>query len=234
MNAFITGASKGIGNAIARAFAAENINLCLVAREETHLKKLQSELKKQYPELKIIIITADCSIKTELQKAAALANDFFEDNIDILVNNAGLFLPGNLMDEPDENLHNQWLLNVMAGYYLYKIIAKKMALRQSGHIFNICSVASIENVKNASSYAVTKSAQLSLNNSMRSEMMDYGVKVTAIIPGNTYTSSWEGTTLNPDFFVQADDVASAIVNALKMSENANVEQIIIRPKRTLF
>jgi len=100
-----------------------------------------------------------------------------------------------------------------------------------GHIFNICSVASLSPVVEAGMYTVTKAALLSLTNTMRLEMQEYGIKVTAVIPGSTLTDSWKGQQVDKDQMVLPEDIASAIINIYKMSVGANVDQIIIKPAK---
>ena len=101
--------------------------------------------------------------------------------------------------------------------------------RRSGYIFNICSIASINPVTSAGSYSVTKFALLGLTKVLREEMMEFGVKVTAILPGSTLTGSWEGTTLPSERFVDPQDIAEALINCLNTSKGANIDQLIIRP-----
>jgi short-subunit dehydrogenase len=103
-----------------------------------------------------------------------------------------------------------------------------MAARE-GHIFTICSVAALNPIAEAGTYSVTKFALLGLSRVMRLEMMPHNVKVTAVIPGSTLTNSWEGTTIETDKFVLPEDIASAIVNAYKMSPGANIDELIIKP-----
>jgi 3-oxoacyl-[acyl-carrier protein] reductase len=146
-----------------------------------------------------------------------------------LINNAGIFIPSQLFDEHDNLLQKQMSINVYAPYLFSKILGKKMIENKSGHIFNICSVASLNPVKNAASYSVTKIALLGLTKALREELMPHHVKVTAILPGSTLTDSWAGTDIPAERFVSAEDVAKAILACLQMSEGANVDELIIRP-----
>ncbi|RYE08781.1 MAG: SDR family oxidoreductase, partial [Sphingobacteriaceae bacterium] len=175
-NALITGATKGIGLAIAKAFAENGINLALCSRNEPELLSVKTALLHINPNIKIVVFKADCSLRHEVLKFAAEAERELQA-IQIIVNNAGLFLPGNILDEPENNLQKQLNLNLMAGYELYRYFGKKLMAARSGHIFNICSVASKKIVVNAGSYSVTKFAQLGLNNIMREEMKAHQVKV---------------------------------------------------------
>lgn len=226
MNAIVTGATKGIGRAIALQLADEGYNLAICARTKNDLEALNHELGAKG--VKVLAIVADCSVKAEV---LAFANAVKEDfgTVDVLVNNAGTFLPGSLLDEADEAFELQLQLNLNCSYYLSKSVGKMMREQQKGHIFNICSVASLQVAENAGSYSVTKAAMLSLNNVLRKELAQYHVKVTAVLPGSTLTASWEGTTIDPALFVQPTDIASSICSVLKLSSGVNVDELILKP-----
>lgn len=226
-NALITGATKGIGLAIAKALAKEGINLAICSRNEQDLWSVKTALLQINPKIKIFVRVADCSLREDVFNFAAEAEQELQA-IQIIVNNAGLFLPGSILDEPENHLQKQLELNLMAGYELYRYFGKKLMAARTGHIFNICSVASKNVVANAGSYSVTKFAQLGLNHVMREEMKAHQVKVTAILPGSTLTNSWAGTTVPPQKFVLPEDVAEAVINCLKMSAGANVDELIIQ------
>jgi len=226
MNAIITGATKGIGKAIAVQLAENGYNLAVCARSYSELEALAAELA--HTGVRIFYMAADCSIKGQVyQFCSAVMREFAE--IDVLVNNAGVFMPGPLLDEEDDSFEQQQLLNLNAAYYFGKYFGKIMRQQRCGHLFNICSVASKEIIENAGSYCVTKSALLSLNNVLRQELSKYNVKVTAILPGSTLTSSWEGTTIPSERFVQPEDIARTIYSILNLSSGVNVEEIMIKP-----
>jgi len=226
MNAIITGATKGIGKAIALKLANQGYNLAICARTAQDLDVLQQEL--QHIEVKIFTMVADCANKVEVMAFCDFATQSL-DKIDVLINNAGTFIPGSMLDESDAVFEIQQNINVNAAYYLSKYFGKIMRKQLFGHIFNICSVASIETIENAGSYCVTKAAMLSLNNVLRKELAQYNVKVTAILPGSTFTSSWEGTDLPPSQFVQSEDIANSLYSILNLSAGANVDELILKP-----
>jgi 3-oxoacyl-[acyl-carrier protein] reductase len=226
MNAIITGATKGIGKAIALKLAQQGYNLAVCARTEKDLEVFKNELA-QY-NVKIIAIKADMGNKEEIYNFCNEVKKSY-DKIDVLVNNAGIFIPGNLLDEEDKTFEYQGMVNVNAPYYLSKYFGKMMRDQQSGHIFNICSIASTQTIDNAGSYSVTKAAILSLNNVLRKELSAYNVKVTAILPGSTLTASWVGTTISPDKFVQPEDIANSLYSILNLSNGVNVDEIILKP-----
>ncbi len=227
MNALITGTTKGIGLAIAKALAKEGINLAICSRNEQDLSSVKEALLKINADIKVFVFVADCSLRPDVIRFAAEAEQALQ-SIQIIINNAGVFLPGSILEEDENALQKQMDLNLMAGYELYRYFGKKLMAARSGHIFNICSIASKQVVANAGSYSVTKFAQLGLNNIMRAETKAYGVKVTAVLPGSTLTDSWAGTTISPVKFVLPEDVAAAIINCLKMSAGANVDELIVQ------
>jgi len=226
MKAVITGATKGIGRAIAIKLWKEGYHLALVARGLEELKELRDELF--ITGRTVLIYAVDCADKDAVYQ---FLNDVETDFgfADVLVNNVGAFLPGSMLDEADEAFEKQQALNVNAAYYMSKFFGKKMRTDQRGHIFNICSVASRAPVENGGSYSVTKAAMLSLNNVLRQELAPHNVKVTAFLPGSTKTSSWEGTTIPDEKFVQPEDIAETLFTILNLSKGVNVDEVLITP-----
>lgn len=228
MNAIVTGATKGIGRAVVKHLAANNYNVVLCARNEKELDALLDELRETYPKLSFYGMKADMEYMSEVKEFA----DFSIKSLgsaDVLVNNAGLYIPSELLQEEESSLERQMKVNVYAPHYLSKFIAENMKLKSSGHIINICSIASINPVISAGSYSISKAALLSLTKVLRETLMPFGIKVTAILPGATLTDSWSGTTLPSERFVSSDDVAASIINCLQMSAGANIDELIIRP-----
>ena len=226
MNAVITGATKGIGRAIAIKLANEGYDLAICARTASDLIALKDELAATGRQ--IFYLATDCSIKEEVYRFCEEVHAMM-DKVDVVVNNAGVFLPGTLLDEDDEQFELQQRVNLDAVYYLSKYFGKLMRKQGCGHLFNICSVSSREINENAGSYGVTKSALLSLNYVLRQELSKYSVKVTAILPGATLTESWKGTQIPPERFVQPEDIAEVLNTVLNLSSGVNVEEIILKP-----
>jgi 3-oxoacyl-[acyl-carrier protein] reductase len=226
MNAVITGATKGIGKAIAVKLAQDGYNLSVCARSESDLISLQQELATLG--VTVLAVVADCSKQIDLL-------NFYEKTmaqfatIDVLVNNVGVFLPGSVLDEPDENFEIQQQTNLNSAYYLSKYFGKIMREQRAGHIFNICSIASTQIIENAGAYTVTKTAMLSLNHVLRKELATHHVKVTAILPGSTLTASWIGTEISPERFVQPEDIANSLHAILNLSAGVNVDELVLTP-----
>ncbi|MDP9077892.1 MAG: SDR family oxidoreductase [Bacteroidota bacterium] len=227
-NALITASTKGMGRAIAIAFAKEGINLAVCSRNASDLDAFKSELSAINPNIKIVTSVTDVSIKQQVLDFAAAAEAQL-GTISIIVNNAGIYEYSSILDDADGTLEKHVNTNLAPAYELYRYFGKKMISAGEGHIFNICSVASLSPIAEAGTYSVTKYALLGLTKVMRTEMQPHGVKVTAVIPGSTLTDSWKGMQVDKDKMVLPEDVALAIVNIYKMSGGANVDEIVITP-----
>jgi NAD(P)-dependent dehydrogenase (short-subunit alcohol dehydrogenase family) len=185
-NALITGSTKGMGRAIAIAFANEGLNVAICSRNEKELLEFRNELHAANPNIQVLAQVADGSNKSALLAFAAAAQQQL-GFIDVVVNNLGMFIPSSILDDADDNFEKQMNTNLRPAYELYRFFGKTMIAARKGHFFNICSVAALNPVVAAGSYSVTKYALLGLTKVMRLEMQDHGVKVTAIIPGSTLT-----------------------------------------------
>ena len=227
-NAIITGATKGMGRAIAIAFATEGISLAINSRKADELDAFKTELLTINPAIKVFTAVADGSNKDQLLQFAKSAEQEL-GAINIIINNLGMYEYSRILNDGDALFQKMFNTNLMPAYELYRFFGKSMITAGNGHIFNICSVASLNPVVDAGTYSVTKAALLSLNNVMRLEMQEHGVKVTAVIPGSTLTASWDGQAVDKDTMVLPQDIASAIINIYKMNKGANVDQIIIKP-----
>jgi short-subunit dehydrogenase len=227
-NAIITGATKGMGRAIAAAFAQQGISLAINSRNAAELAAFKAELLQINPAIKVFTAVADGSDKAQLLQFATDAQQNLGE-INIIVNNLGIYAYSSILDDEAGLFEKMIGTNLMPAYLLYRQFGKSMIAAGEGHIFNICSVASLNPVVAAGSYSVTKAALLSLNNVMRLELQQHGVKVTAVIPGSTLTDSWKGQEVDKDTMVLPEDIAAAIVTVLNMSKGANVDQIIIKP-----
>jgi short-subunit dehydrogenase len=216
----VTGGSKGIGRAIIKKFAAEGFEAITCSRSKTGFEDIGG---------KVHHFVADMSVKTQV-KAFTTFVAGFNRPVDVLVNNAGYFLPGQVIDEPEGTLESMIEGNLYSAYYMSRGIAPGMRKARSGHIFNMCSIASIQPYPNGGSYAISKFAMLGLSKMLREELKESGVRVTAVLPGATLTASWEGTDLPDDRFMSAEDIAESVWAAYSLSKRSVVEEILIRPQ----
>lgn len=228
MNAIITGATKGMGRAIAIKLAEAGYSLAICARRQSEVDSFCESLRKDHPAIRVIGLQTDCSDPNNVKQFASFVQQHFE-RVDVLINNVGTFEPASVLDEDDDVFLRQLNINYLSAYILCKEFGRQMRDRQSGHIINICSVAALNPVASAGSYSVTKAALLSLTRVLRADLMKHKVKVTAIHPGSTLTNSWKGTTLSPDRFIEVKDIAETVMTCLTMSAGANVDEIVLSP-----
>jgi short-subunit dehydrogenase len=229
MKVVITGASRGIGKAVAEAFAAENATLFLCARNELALYNTVAELQIKYPGSIIKAKAFDVSIKEEAQNFGKwILGLGFVPNI--IINNAGMFLPGNISTEDDGVLEQTIATNLYSAYHLTRTLIYEMIERKTGHIFNICSIASLQADNNGGSYSISKFALMGFSKNLRKELMPHNIKVTTVYPGAVMTDSWAGFDNSTGRIMEAEDIAKMILAASKLSPQAVVEDIIIRPQ----
>ena len=226
--AVISGGTHGIGKAIAEKLLEQGFSLAICARNTHHLNATNAQWSAKYPTQRIICFTADVSIKTEVDAFAATVLSAFK-RIDVLVNNAGVFTPGNLADETNGAMEALMASNVYSAYYLSRALLPAMKEQNSGHIFNICSVASLKAYPHGGSYGISKYALLGFNDNLREELKAFNIKVTAISPGATHSRSWEESGIDPDRLMDARDIAEMLFASYALSAKANVEHIIMRP-----
>jgi len=221
----ISGGSQGIGKALVKKFLENGFQVFTCGRNAEKLENLKSEFN--HPLLHTFV--ADLSDKKQVSNFAAwILNQ--ENKIDILINNAGYFLPGQIQNEEDLVLESQIQANLYSAYHLTKAILPSMQKSNSGHIFTICSTASITAYTAGGSYCISKFALLGFTKVLREELKTQGIKVTAVLPGATLTPAWDGVNLPDSRFIPAEDVANTIFSASIMSASTVIEEILIRPQ----
>ncbi|MGC4232179.1 MAG: SDR family oxidoreductase [Niabella sp.] len=227
-NVIITGASRGIGFAIAEIFAQNGYSLCITSRSDFKLYKAMEALQTKYPGVEIRAKAFDLSQK---EKAIAFGNWCLENTSPrILINNTGLFEPGNISDEPDGTLESQVATNLYSAYHVTRTLLPAMKQQQQGHIFNICSIASLKAYPNGGAYSISKYALHGFSTNLREELKPHGIKVTSVFPGAVLTDSWEGFDNSNKRIMEAEDIAKMVFAASQLSFAACVEDIILRPQ----
>lgn len=231
MNIIITGASKGFGKAIAEVFAEDKQGhrFFLCSRNNDLLENTAKELQDRFPLNNIYTKSCDVADKLSLKEFVKWVLGI-TDKIDILVNNAGLFFPGSVYNEDDGMLEKMMGVNVYGAYHLTRALVPNMIKAKTGHIFNICSIASLQAYDNGGAYSISKFALYGFSKNLREEMKPYGIKVTHVLPGSAYTDSWSGSHIDPKRIMEAADIAKMVYAAAQLSPQACVEEIVIRPQ----
>jgi len=180
----ITGASSGIGKAIAEAFAAEGAHLVLVARRANILAEIQQAL--QTDERRILTIPADITREEEVENVVQETLNVF-GRIDVLVNSAGLTMGGYFVEQDSAAIARMIELNLNATIRLTQKIVPVMQRQHSGHIVNISSIAAVVHAAGNSTYIATKAGLNAFSTSLRRELRPDGIRVSSIMPGWTDT-----------------------------------------------
>jgi short-subunit dehydrogenase len=225
----VTGGTKGIGKAVIEKFASAGFSIATCARNQRELEQLKEETESSYPGVKLWYAQADLSKKEEAKKFY----DFVLSlplKVAVLVNNTGFFIPGSITTEPEGTLEKMIDTNLYSAYHVTRGLVPHMKERKSGHIFNVCSIASIKAYDNGGSYAISKFAMLGFSKCLREELKMFNIRVTAVMPGATRTASWDGVDLPDERFMKTEDVAETIYASYILSDRTVVEEIIIRPQ----
>ena len=228
MVVIITGASKGIGRAVAEKFAANGHTLVLCARNLAHLQAAANEISARYNNSNIHIKATDISIKQEVVAFGNLAIQT-AGTPNIIINNAAYFVNSSIHSEDDGLLIQMLATNLNGAYHLTRTLLPAMMQARTGHIFNICSVASRQGSATGGSYSISKFALAGFTDNLREEMKPYNIKVTGVYPGAVYTESWHGSGVQPETLIQPQDIAELIYAASQLSTRACVEDIVINP-----
>ncbi len=225
MNIIITGASKGLGKAFANIFAQKNNTLLLCARNIEDLKNTAKELEHKTT---VHYKAVDVSKKNQVTDFANWCLSFGTPTI--VINNAGVFVPSAIHNELDGVLEQMIDTNLYSAYYLTKQLLPQMMAKKDGHIFNICSIASIQAYSNGGSYSISKFAMLGLSKNLREELKPFNIKVTSVLPGAVYTNSWAGSGVDKTRIMEDNDIAKMVFAAAQLSPQACVEEIVLRPQ----
>jgi len=226
----VTGASKGMGKAIVEQLLSCGCAVAVCGRNEKDLRDAVDIWRKTYEDSDIIWMAADMATAEGVNAFSELITNSFPQ-VDVLINNAGGYTPGNITEEQDTVLESMLAVNLWGPYRLCKALAPVMKMQQAGHIINICSIASLKGYAGIGSYSISKYALLGLTDNLREELRQYGVKVTAICPGATWTSSWEGSDMPQSRIMEATDIAMIVWSAINLSPQAVAETIVLRPQK---
>lgn len=231
MNIVITGASKGLGRAIAEKFGGDKQGhtLFLCARNAETLRQTAIELQARFPRAGIHFFACDMAVPAEINAFAQWIQGF-DARVDVLVNNAGQFIPGSVHSEPAGALEQMIQVNLYSAYHLTRALLPGMIGARKGHIFNMCSIASLQAYANGGAYSISKFALAGFSKNLREELKPHAIKVTTVYPGAAYTDSWSGSGVDPQRIMEARDIADMIYAAAHLSPQACVEEIIVRPQ----
>lgn len=226
--AFITGATSGIGQAIALMLSEAGYQVFAAGRNRNALKDLQAERPGIEP------IAIDVTDRDALESVLA------DLHVDVLINNAGIMPPlGNFADMAFADIDTTLEVNLSAAIRVTRLVVPQMRERQSGHIIFTGSSAAHAAFENVAVYAASKAAIAGFAAALRADFSQYGIRVTELVPGRVETGLYKDI-LDPDarsamyagnVAVQPDDVARMVVALLGLPASADVTRLDIMPTR---
>lgn len=224
--AIITGASRGIGKAIAEHYAREGAKLVISARHEETLRNVNNELGAKGAES--ISVVADMSNESDVVNLVRTAYDAY-GRIDVLVNNAGFGIFKPVVETSVDDFDRLFDVNVRGTFIAARETLRYMIKQNDGVIINIASLAAKNAVENAAIYAATKWAVLGFGKSLMLEVRKYNIRVITICPGSTDTDFGSRSRPNRDKILKPEDVAEAAVLAASLPARAMMSEIDLRP-----
>lgn len=221
--ALITGGGKGIGRAIALALATERVHVGLMARTQSDLDAVATELKTLG--VKVAAVVADVSDIEAVNSAVAEITKQLGP-IDILINNAGIGKFGKFLELEPAEWTKQVEVNLFGVYYVTRAVLPQMIERQTGDIVNISSTAGLKGSPATSAYSASKFGVMGLSESLMLEVRKHNIRVTALAPSTIVTELAKSSNLinnNEDKLIHPEDFAELIVAQLKLNRRVFVK-----------
>jgi len=224
---WITGASSGIGKAVAIEFAKIGCNVFVSARRAQELERLKDEAGK----LGDNIFPFPCNVASSTNVDLTVKKITSEFELNCLINNAGLTSFKNAADNSVNEINDIINTNLLGSIYSIKSVLPTFIKNESGTIFNILSVVVDKTFTKSSVYAASKMGLLGYSNSMREEVRKHNIRVINIVPGATETSMWsqEVRKEKGDKMMNPESIARIIVSAYLQKDNLVTEEIVLRP-----
>jgi 3-oxoacyl-[acyl-carrier protein] reductase len=224
--ALVTGASRGIGLAIAKSLAGLGAWVALCARDEQKLRALAGEFERQGNTA--LAVAADVSRASEVTSAVQKTERELGP-IEILVNNAAVGYFGPVHEASEEHWDAMLDTNLKAVFLLSKAVAPGMIQRRDGHIVNIASLAGKSVFAGGSIYCASKWGLLGLTQGMAEDLRSHGIRVSAICPGTVNTEFSPHTGKDPRKMLKPEDVAHAVETIVTQEPQSFISEILLRP-----
>ena len=226
--ALITGAGRGIGRAIATAFAAEGAAVALASRSRAELAEVAAEVRAR--DGRALAVPTDV---TQDGAVEALVEQTLADlgRLDILVTSAGTAAFGPVADSKPADWDGMLMLNLRAVMVCCRAVLPAMIRQRSGTILNVSSIATKRALPGSAVYTATKAAIESFSRVLAEELRAHGVRVGVLVPGAVDTPIWDalGSTPPRDKMLKAEDVARAAVLMATLPPHASLEELTLLP-----
>ena len=223
----VTGASQGIGAAIAKVFAREHpCRLALLARNPGNLEKVAVACRESGETAHIF----PCDV-TDPESVESAAGRVLGElgTPEVLINNAGRFSGASFLETTVEQFDELIAANLRSVFLVSRAFLPSMVRERKGHVFNMSSIAGLNPYPGGTAYCSAKFGVTGLSKVMRRELIEHGIRVTTVYPGATFSPSWEGSGVSEDVMMPAEDVARAFFDAWRLSDRTVVEELVLRP-----
>jgi 3-oxoacyl-[acyl-carrier protein] reductase len=224
--ALVTGASRGIGLAIARKLGGLGAKLSLCARSADKLQNVAHELKGAGVE--VIVVAADVTSGDDILSLVEETKQAF-GTIDILVNNAGIGYFGPFYEANESNWDPVLDTNLKSVFLLSKEVAKGMIERRSGHIINIASLAGKNAFAGGAIYCASKWGLLGMTECMAEDLRAHGIRVSAICPGTVATDFSPHAGKDTSKMLQPEDIAQVVESIVTQAPQSFISEVLLRP-----
>lgn len=229
--AVISGASRGIGLAIAEYFAAQSYDVALLARNQQALSKVKQSIESTYG-VNAHTYSVDVANLQQVQQCIQQLTERYK-HIDILFNNAGVLIEETSTIQPDD-FHHMVHVNLLGAYNLIYCVTPQMKEQRSGYIFNVSSMSAKRALPKFGAYSLTKFGLSGYNQALFKELAEFNIKVTALCPSAIDTEMTKDFANFPnDQKLQVDDIVKTVDYLLSLGENACIEEVVIHCKRVV-
>jgi NAD(P)-dependent dehydrogenase (short-subunit alcohol dehydrogenase family) len=228
--AVVTGGSRGIGLAIARALVSEGCSVLITGRNQQTLEQAAADLGRK-GSVTVRVLALECDVRDHEaveRMFTSVVKEF--GRLDILVNNAGISQSATPLHETSVELWREIIDTNLTGTFLCTRAAVPL-MKRGATILNIISVAARDSFAGYAPYNASKAGALSLTRTLREELKSSGIRVTAMLPGATDTEIWQQVMPDAprDRMIEAESVAALVVETLVLSPKANLTELVLDP-----
>ncbi|MCX7909139.1 MAG: SDR family NAD(P)-dependent oxidoreductase, partial [Ignavibacteria bacterium] len=230
LNVWITGASSGIGLALAKLFARRGSTVIISSRSKEKLLAAMQEIGSEH---RVFLFPCDVSAPEQVD---SVYDKMYQTNVkvNVLINNAGTYTHGPFVEFPLEKFDESFATNVRGVFLCTKKVLPNMIENHFGIIVNILSVVVTKTFANASIYSATKSAVLAMSKSLREEVRDKNIKIMNVYPGATLTNIWNAKVAEKFGWrmMKPEEIAQTILCNIEVALNSGVmvEELVLRPQ----
>ena len=224
--AVVTGASRGIGLAIARRLGQMGARVSLCARNAANLERAASDLRAAG--IQVLALRTDVTRGDEVASLVSETQRMFGP-VDILVNNAGIGIFGPFQEQTEADWNAIMDTNLKSVFLVSRAVAPEMIRRKTGHIINIGSLAGKNTFANGAIYCASKWGLLGLTGCMAEELRAHGIRVSAICPGSVATEFSPHAGKDPARMLQPEDVAHAVAALVTQAPGSFISEVLMRP-----